>query len=385
MDNITSTPIFSLPAQQVQTRWATAENPDAVPGQGGMTNHGRKGNACKAPFAAGEEFVMAHAKDTPGMVRRIWVTISDRSAEMVRGVVIRMYWDGQTKPAVEAPLGDLFCQPLGQLHAFENAWFDNPEGRSLNMRIPMPFRKEFRITATNETSKDMNMFFYEVDFTVGDELPADMGYFHAYYNRNRKTAVRNDFVILPRIEGKGRFLGCCLGVIANTAVNAKTWWGEGEVKMYIDGDTDYPTLCGTGTEDYISTAWGQGHYAHLWHGCSIADGENYRYGFYRLHGPDPVWFHKDIRVTIQQIGWSGLGQMFEHLKTSGITEMLSTGDGTRKLTIDGLVKGNMSLFERHDDDWCATAYFYLDSPSSTLPPIQPLDERTAGLEKTVNP
>ena len=121
-------------------------------------------------------------------------------------------------------------------------------------------------------------------YTLGDKLDASTCYFHAHYRRENPTTLRKDFEILPRIKGRGRFLGCSLGVIADTEKYGKSWWGEGEVKMYIDGDTDHPTISGTGTEDYIATGWGQGQYSHLWHGCPFADGEGYRYGFYRLHG-----------------------------------------------------------------------------------------------------
>ena len=109
--------------------------------------------------------------------------------------------------------------------------------------------------------------------------------------------------------------------------------------MYIDGDTDHPTLSGTGTEDYIATGWGLGQYSHLWHGCPLADFGNHHYGFYRLHGPDPVYFEKDIRVTIQQIGFPTRKPLIELLKKSGHTALVKTGDGTQMMTLEGLEKG----------------------------------------------
>jgi hypothetical protein len=205
--------MFSVPTG-VQTRWASMENPDAKKGGGGMVGFGRKGSACK-PMAAGESLVMAHG-DGAGIVRRLWVTIPDRVPELMRGMVIRMYWDGESKPAVEAPLGDFFCQPLAKPVAFENAWFDNPEGRSFNCRIPMPFRKGFKIIVANESPKRCEMFFYDVEYTLGDKLDANTCYFHAHYRRENPTTLRKDFEILPRIKGRGRFLGCSLGVIADT-------------------------------------------------------------------------------------------------------------------------------------------------------------------------
>ena len=375
--------LFRLP-DNIVTRWASSENFDALPGQAGKANFGRKGSACR-PLAAGESFVMAHGEGS-GTLRRIWVTLRERSPEMLRGIVIRMYWDGAEKPAVEAPIGDFFCTALGRLAPFENAWFDNPEKRSHNIRIPMPFRKGFKVTATNESPKDLGMFFYDVNFTLGDEHGPDVGYFHAHYRRENPTTLRRDFEILPRVEGRGRFLGCCLGVIADTKRWGRSWWGEGEVKVYLDGDTSLPTLAGTGTEDYVATGWGQGCYSHLWHGCPIADHEQMQFSFYRLHGPDPIYFHKDIRVTIQQIGCFGKQQMIDHMKETGLRELVALGDGSGRLTLEDIeaMDYHCGLFER-EDDWCATAYFYLDRPTNDLPPIEPYEARVAGLTGDVDP
>ena len=372
-----STDLFSLP-RNVQTRWASAENPHATPGAAGHELFGRKGRPC-VPLKAGECLVMAHGEGM-GTIRRMWITISELSPELVRGIVLRMYWDGEEKPAVETPIGDFFCQPLGRPVAFQNAWFDNPEAKSFNCRIPMPFREGFRITVTNESPKDLEMFFYDVNFTIGDEHGPDVGYFHAGYRREPPTTLRRDFEILPRVEGRGRFLGCSIGALADTETYGRSWWGEGEVKAYIDGDTDYPTLCGTGTEDYIGTGWGQGCYSMMWHGCPLADHEKMQFGFYRLHGPDPVYFASDIRVTIQQIGCSSKDDMIAHLRASGVEGVISIGDGSLLMTADGLESGQQgfNLFERQDD-WCATAYFYLDKPSNALPAIDGYDARLMGL------
>jgi len=366
-----------LLSDRLHTRWASAENYAAQPGAGAQANYGRKGSPSR-PLAAGESFVMASAAGM-GTVRRLWITIDDRSPELLRGIVLRMYWDGEEKPAVEAPLGDFFCQPLGRTAAFENAWFDNPEGRSFNCRIPMPFRTGFRITATNESPKNLAMFFYDVNFTLGDQHGPDAGYFHAHYRRENPTTLRSDFEILPRVAGRGRFLGCTLGAIADMVRYGTSWWGEGEVKVYLDDDRDYPTLSGTGTEDYIATGWGQGQYAHLWHGCPLADHTRMQFGFYRLHGPDPVYFHQDIRVTIQQIGCYESTSMIEHMRINNIPHLIATGDGHTLLTLEAIAAGpQYQIFER-EDDWCATAYFYLDHPSSDLPPIAAYAERVAGL------
>lgn len=372
-------PLYQLP-RGVESRWASMENPDGNKGEAAQANFGRKGAPCRG-LKAGDSFTLAHAEKTSGTVRRIWITINDRSPVMMRGIVIRMYWDGAEKPAVEAPIGDFFCQPLGKPVQFENAWFSNPEARSFNIHIPMPFRKSFKITATNESPKDLPAIYYDVNYTIGDKHGADIGYFHSHYRRENPTTLRQDFEILPQVKGRGRFLGCSMGCIADTKTYGKTWWGEGEVKMYIDGDRQFPTLSGTGTEDYIATGWGQGRYAQLWHGCSLADGENYWYGFYRLHGPDPVYFQKDIRVTIQQIGCYQKSSMVEIMKSNNIKQLIMTGDGSRIYGIEDVEKNEeFGLFERQDD-WCATAWFYLDKPENNLPAITPYEDRVKGLEK----
>ena len=208
----------------------------------------------------------------------------------------------------------------------------------------MPFLTGMKITITNESGKTENAFFYDIDYTTGDRLPSGILYLHAYFHRENPTTLVKDFEILPEVHGKGRYLGCNIGVIADMEKYGKKWWGEGEVKVYMDGDKQFPTLCGTGTEDYIGTGWGQGQFNNLYQGCILADGDNYHYCFYRLHIPDPVYFHSDARVTIQQIGY-----------------------------------GDNGLFERQDD-WSSCVWFYLDKPTDDLPALAPAAERTAGLE-----
>ncbi|MCE5259500.1 MAG: DUF2961 domain-containing protein [Chloroflexi bacterium] len=371
--------LFYLP-EHIETRWASMENPLGQPGAAGSANDGRKGSPCRG-IKAGDSFVIAQASGMPGMVRRIWVTINDRSPVMLRGLVLRIYWDGQTKPAVEAPLGDFFGLALGRNATFANAWFDNPEGRSFNCRLPMPFRAGFRMTVSNESERDLGAFFYDVNYTLGDEHAASAGYLHAYFHREAPTTYRRDFEILPLVHGRGRFLGCTLGVIADTETYGEAWWGEGEVKAYLDGDGALPTLCGTGTEDYIATGWGQGQFAHAWHGCPVADHARMQYSFYRLHGPDPIYFHRSARVTIQQMGGWQVKLSLKHMREHNIPAYLAPGDGNTWLTqerVAAMDPESFFLFERQDDV-CATCYFYLDSPVNQLPAIQPYAERVANL------
>lgn len=363
--------LFRLPAARVETRWASPENPRGARGAGGQADGGRKGRPC-VPVAAGQTLVLAEESDVSGTVRRIWLTIDDRSPAMLRGLRLDFFWDGAATPAVSAPLGDFFSQPCGRTVAFESDLFSNPEGRSFCTVVPMPFRTGMRLTLTNESGVDLAMCFYDVDYTVGDAHGPDTLYFHAAFRRENPTVLRRDFAILPPVEGRGRFLGCALGVRADRARYGRTWWGEGEVKAYVDGDDALPTLCGTGTEDYIGTAWGQGAYAHRYQGCPLADLDTGTFGFYRLHVPDPVWFHASLRVDIQQIGW-GDAENRAVMRHRGTTP-LRTGVEPVPWEPDDAAGG---IFER-EDDWSATAWFYLDRPENGLPPLAPAAERIAG-------
>jgi hypothetical protein len=203
-----------------------------------------------------------------------------------------------------------------------------------------------------------------------------MLYFHAQFRRENPTKLQQDYEILPRVEGRGRYLGANIGAIPDTDRWSRSWWGEGEVKIFLDGDGDLPTLAGTGTEDYIGTGWGQGQYAHLYQGCTVADEKQFRYCFYRLHVPDPVYFRKDVRVTIQQIGYSA-GHHTEDLKKKGAA-VYRAGPGRKQ--IDFEKEKFAGLFER-EDDWSSCAYFYLDRPTSELSTLVPVEQRVAGLKK----
>jgi hypothetical protein len=365
-------PLYIVP-ENVQTRWASPENWGAEKGAACLENDGRKRSAC-FPLGAGESKVLLDLRGTSGTVRRMWVTIGERSSKMLRGLRLDAYWDGAAEPAVSVPLGDFFCHGLGRMATFQNALFASPEGRSFNCYIPMPFRSAARIVITNETDTNLSAFYYDIDCTIGDPHGAEMTYFHAHWRRENPTTHRQDYELLPRVRGRGRFLGVTVGVIADTGTYFKSWWGEGEVKIYLDGDRDHPTLSGTGTEDYIGTGWGQGQYAAQFQGCPLADHEQFQYSFYRLHVPDPVWFHQEARVTIQQIGcWDPA--TLPQMAGSGVE--LMHGDAAVEMSASVRQKG-YGLFERQDD-WSSCAWFYLDQAVNGLPPLPCVDERTAGL------
>lgn len=358
----------------IQTRWTSPENFDGAKGGACRGNDGRKRSAA-IPLKAGETAVLARIEGTSGTVRRIWATISDNSPAMLRGLRLRMTWDGAPAPAVDAPIADFFCQPLGKFSAFENALFSNPEGRSFNTCAPMAFRESALITLTNESGKDLRLLFYDVNLTLGDRHGPEMLYFHAHWRRENPTQIGVDYAILPQVRGRGRFLGVNLGVVSDKARYERAWWGEGEIKMYLDGDTEHPTLCGTGTEDYIGTAWGQGRYSHAYQGSPLAEEEVLRFGFYRLHLPDPVWFYEDLRVDVQQIGCCGMNTAREW-KERGITLYLGQEE------VVPTMEEKAVKFERQDD-WSSCAWFYLDSPVNGLPELPPFAERVAGLDENI--
>ena len=371
---LTAQPLYELPSG-IETRWASAENWDGAKGVAGQVNHGLKGSP-SFNRKAGAQQILAQAENISGTIRRIWITINNRSPEMLRGIRLDIFWDGADRPAVSAPLGDFFGQGLGQWICFESALFSNPEGRSFNCCVPLPFRTGMKIVMTNETGTDVPLFFYDVTYTVGDSHGPATLYLHAHWRRERQTVLKRDYEFLPRVHGRGRFLVVNVGVIPDTATYFKSWWGEGECKIFLDGDQEFPSLCGTGTEDYIGSGWGQGQYAHQYQGCHLADKENYQFAFYRHHVPDPIYFQKDLRVTMHQIGCWG-PDTIRQMRDAG--RKLLGLDGA-PVDIEKAVAANgYGLFERENDDWSSCAYFYLDQPTNNLPDLAPVAERTVGL------
>lgn len=374
--------------RDIQTIWSSPENFNGDKGAGGKENHGAKGRA-SVPLAPGES---ANLLDWEGMgiVTRMWLTVSDRSPEMLRSLRIDMYWDRESTPAVSAPLGDFFGVGLGRTAAFESEFFANPEGRSFNCFIPMPFRKHGRITVTNESRTRLEALYFDVNLLALKEWSDDYLYFHSHWRRDQKTALAKDFELLPRVMGKGRYLGVNIGVNTNLAYG-ESWWGEGEVKVFLDGDTDLPTLAGTGTEDYIGTGWGQGQYATRYVGSPVADAAKKQWAFYRYHVPDPVFFSTDIRVTIQQMGGGDL-ELVASIQNEGAPMMPVTisakGEIFHVYNPDGPPLDLDEMIGRHEKAWAnyyrsddvsATVYFYLDKPRNDLPELAPVTERTSNL------
>jgi hypothetical protein len=371
-----------------QTHWASPENRQGAKGAGGLENKGGKGHAWDE-IPAGASYVLADIKGA-GTIDRMWMTIDDRSPEVLRGLKLEIHWDGAANPAVSVPLGDFFLHGVGEMVPMDTALFSSGEGRSFVSYVPMPFRKSARLVLTNESGKKVNLF-YDVDYRSVAAQPADALYFHASWRRERATRLGEDFGILPRIQGRGRFLGASIAVLSNPAYE-KSWWGEGEVKMRLDGDRDHASLVGTGTEDYIGTAWGQGAYIHRFQGAPVASWDSGgRWSFYRFHIPDPVWFHRDIEVSIQQIGGAPKADVIRFQKSGVRLIPVSVDVGNRSggfaslqtsgkpLTDPSLPDGWTNFYR--SDDVAAVAYFYLDRPGGVLPSIAPAAERMAGLRQ----
>lgn len=376
--------------RETESRWASFENPEGEKGAGGRANRGAKGSAFR-PLPHGGSHVLASLRGC-GIIRQLWMTFSDRSPAVLRGVRLDMFWDDSPTPAVSVPVADFFGSVHGLSRPFENAYFMNPEGRSQNVRIPMPFRKAARIVVTNESGRDIELFFYDVQFTLHRSLPDEALYFQAHWRRENPTTVGRDFQLLPQVRGAGRFLGCHVGVIEPPEDTG--WFGEGEFKAWIDGDGEWPTIVGTGTEDYIGTAWGQGEFIHREAGCWKAGdteaGKDGVWSFYRYHTDAPIYFQQEIRIALQQIGGRPKADVLAMRAKERPMEIITIGtpggqinlmeksaEEREALLADPVYTMHTNYYR--SDDVCAVAMFFLDRPEGALPPLGDPAERLAGL------
>lgn len=347
-----------LAAPTLSSRVATMENPTGARGAGGTARAGRKGSPSILDFPAGERAVLLDTAG-PGCVRRIWMTLEDRSPATLRNVILRIYWDNQQTPSVEAPIADFFGLAHGHALHTSSAFLATPNGRGFNAWFPMPFGERARITLTNETGALVRHLYYEVDYTLGDPVAPDTPRFHAQFRRTPRTTLKQDYVILDGVEGRGRFLGCVVGIVDHYPGGSTVWWGEGEVKMYLDGDRDFPTICGTGAEDYIGTGWGLEPYQLPEMGAPYVTDTHA--SFYRWHTRDPIYFQQSIRVTLQQLGNDNV----VHPRDANdplLGEFVKSGRY--------LKESPGGVFER-SDDVCSTAYWYQTLPTQPFPPLPP--------------
>ena len=258
-----------------------------------------------------ETFTLAEIKE-PGAIQHIWMTPTGNW----RFLILRMYWDDETTPSVEAPVGDFFACGWGSYAQLSSLAICVNPGSAFNCYWEMPFRKSCRITAENIADEDM-VLYYQIDYTVTD-IPEDAAYFHAQFRRVNPVPYKDVYTLLDGVKGWGHYVGTYMA----WGVNSTGWWGEGEIKFYLDGDKDFPTICGTGTEDYFCGSYNFENrvtkqyqefttpYAGLPQ-VIRPDGiynSQQRFGLYRWHIMDPIRFEKDLRVTIQALGWRSGGR-----------------------------------------------------------------------------
>lgn len=342
----------------LDSRAITFENVTGARGAGGQAHGGRKG-APNRVIAPGERVTLADIEG-PGRIRHFWMTIPPARPDVMRAVWLDVFYDGIEEASISAPLLDFFGAPHGRPAAYDSAMTSIHEARGFNSYLPMPFRKHLRMELTNHSPRDQYLY-YQLDYTLEPSLPDDAGYLHVGFRRENPTVMGRDFVIADGLAGPGRFLGCAVGV---RVLDEGTWYGEGEVKIFRDGDGEYPTICGTGLEDYVGTAWGMGAHTALYAGVPLslqepgASGQPAFVSFYRWHLPDPVIFREDLRVTIQQIGYAG----FPAKDAAGFERYAAThppaGGGWERNDPAFIARG---IAERVDD-YCATAFVYCMTP-----------------------
>lgn len=253
------------------------------------------------------------AIDGPGAIQQIWMTPTGHW----RHSILRIYWDEQEQPSVECPVGDFFACGWGQYAQVSSLAVCVNPGSAFNCYWEMPFRKHCRITMTNIAPKEMTLY-YQINYTLTD-VPSDAAYFHAQFRRVNPLPYKQVYTILEGVQGQGQYVGTYMA----WGVNNTGWWGEGEIKFYMDGDDEWPTICGTGTEDYFCGSYnfdlgkergGYREFTTPYAGLPQVirpDGTYHaqtRFGMYRWHIPDPIRFQHDLRVTIQALGWRSGGR-----------------------------------------------------------------------------
>lgn len=327
----------------VRSRSINAENRSGAAGEAARAasplGAGRKGRAFM-PLPAGETLVLADVAG-PGVIRHIWLTVADRTEAgpfVLRDLVLRAFWDGEQSPSVEVPLGDFFCNGFGERALVTSAPIVVAPTGGMNSFFPMPFRRHARIELHSEHAGDVERVYFQVDLTTGDEVSDDVPYLHAQWRRsNGTTALGEDHVILDGVRGRGWYAGTYVAL----ASLHRYWWGEGEVKFFVDGDTTHPTLCSTGLEDYAGGAWGfqdelrtapepelitfsapyfgypYNSHRDTTKASPFSTQALPEHGLYRWHLPDPIYFDDSLRVTLQQIGaWDhGLFERTDDIST----------------------------------------------------------------------
>jgi hypothetical protein len=342
-----------------ETRLISPENPTGEKGKGGMAipdvnnpdlpfsgsaqhlGQGWKVNPFIKPKAGQTVTIMD--VDGPGTIQHIWMASETGWAGNGRAGVLRFYWDNEQEPSIEVPMTDFFAVGHDQFARVNSlAVIVNPMS-AMNCYWPMPFRKHCRITFTNEGDRDLSLLTYQITYVVA-EVPENAGYFHAQWRKAVVNPENPDYTIVDGIKGSGKYVGTFL---AWTQLHTG-WFGEGEVKMFIDGDGKFPTICGTGTEDYFCGSYGfpevysTAYVGNVLDNSKNAEGSPRKWSLYRWHIMDPIFFHKDLRITIQALGW---------------------------------YNGKPGGYRPLGDDIASTAYWYQLEPHAKFPPLPALPAR----------
>jgi hypothetical protein len=314
-------------------------------GKGPATDLGRGWKVSPSvAIKAGTTFTLAEIKG-PGCIQQIWMTPTGNW----RHSILRFYWDDETEPSVEVPVGDFFACGWGRYCQNNSLAVCVNPGSAFNCYWPMPFRKKARITMENRDDKNMTLY-YQINYALA-VVPRDAGYFHAQFRREAPLKSRGIYTILDGVKGQGQYVGTYLA----WEVHSPGWWGEGEIKFFLDGDREFPTICGTGTEDYFCGSYnfdtkgpdGQHRYTVFSTPYSglvqvIPEHKIYepgqRFGLYRWHIADPIRFATDLKVTIQALGWR------------------KTPDGANR-------------YLQLEDDIASVAYWYQREPHAPFPPL----------------
>ena len=344
-----------------RSRSISPENPTGEKGEAGKATTGTGAGPARelgqgwkispsVVIKAGATFTLGTI-DGPGSLQHIWMTPTGNW----RYAILRFYWDDETTPSVEVPVGDFFCMGWNKYAPVTSLPVVVNPGSAFNCYWPMPFRKKCRVTMENLDKEDMTLY-YQIDYIL-TQVPDDAAYFHAQYRQVQAVPYKHDYVLVDSIHGKGQYVGTYLAYESR----GNGWWGEGEIKFFMDGDTKFPTICGTGTEDYFCgsydfdtrrvgagpsedpTAYTEfsGPYTGL---PQVIRGDGHynimqRFGLYRWHVTDPVRFDRNLRVTIQDLGWRS---------------------GGRYLPLQ--------------DGIASVVYWYQDEPHTPFPPLPGKDE-----------
>ena len=305
-----------------ESRSISPENFSGAKGRGGMATGGTGAHAARdlgvgwklspsISIAAGETFTLADIEG-PGAIQHIWMTPTGNW----RYSILRIYWDDQEQPAVECPVGDFFACGWGRFAQVSSLAVCVNPGSAFNCYWPMPFARRCRITLENLADESM-ILYYQIDYELR-AVEDNAAYFHAQFRRVNPLPYKGVYTILDGVQGSGHYVG----VYMAWGVNNSGWWGEGEIKFYLDGDGEFPTICGTGTEDYFCGSYNfenrqtrqYQEFTTLYAGLPQVlrpDGvyqSQTRFGLYRWHLLDPIRFKQDLRVTIQALGWRSGGR-----------------------------------------------------------------------------